>query len=67
MLYVYTDAGIQLAVNQNNLALNQGQWTGGQVITPYPGTAGRVAVRVIGPKDAGGHCYYVDEVRLGHY
>jgi hypothetical protein len=66
-IYPYNDAGGQVGFGQNPAFLVPGQWSPGQIILNPTGPASRIIVRLVAQVDAGGFCYLVDEIRLGHY
>lgn len=67
-VYLFDDAGAQIAAGQNGSIVTGGNWQSVQAIAGgVSGTTRTVLLRIVTPPDSGTLCYYVDEVRLGHY
>jgi hypothetical protein len=65
--YEFDDGGIQIGFGQNSVPLVPGQWSPGQIIANHSQPASMLRMRVVAVVDGGGLCYFVDEIRIGHY
>lgn len=69
-LFIYEeDGGTYVASASNSWSLAPGIWSLRQVVVNNPvGTTSKsVFVQVSAPANNTGNCYYVDEIKLGHY
>lgn len=66
-LFVYTDGGIEIGNGANVRSIAPGQWSLGQVVVSNTnGTSDYILVRIFPPPVPSG-CFFIDEVRIGHY
>jgi hypothetical protein len=66
-VYVFADGG-QTGFGGNTAPLVAGQWRAGQVIALNSAIPSqKLLVRIVTPLDAGGLCYFIDEIKIGHY
>lgn len=67
-LAVVDDTNTRTGYGENPATLAPGVWSDNQVIAANTsGPAKKALVRIVSSYDAGGLCYFVDEIRLGHY
>lgn len=66
-VYAYVDGGTQIGYGTNVLTMVPGKWSLGQVIVSNTsGTSEYMLVRIFTPAVPSG-CFFIDELRMGHF